>query len=72
MRTKILILFVGSLMTSSLMTGCALRSGPTTEERKAECDRYAAQAIGTESLDEARRLAAQASDCYADLQAQRR
>ncbi len=54
------------------LTGCFGRGGATPAERKAQCDRLAAQAIDTESLDEARRLAARASDCYADLQAQRR
>lgn len=67
MRTHILILF-GLIF----LIGCGASRGPTTAERKAQCDRLAAQAIDTESLDEARRLAARASDCYADLQAQRR
>lgn len=55
-----------------MVSACSLSRGPTAGERKATCDRLAAQAIETESLDEARRLSAQASDCYADLQAQRR
>jgi hypothetical protein len=68
MRIQLLVLFA-----LVFLTGCgAFRGGATTGERKAECDRFAAQAIETESLDEARRLAARASDCYADLQAQRR
>jgi hypothetical protein len=67
MRTSILVLFLGLFVS-----GCFGTRGPTAGERKAQCDRLAAQAIDTESLDEARRLAARASDCYAELQAQRR
>lgn len=67
MRTTIMI-----AIFSVMLSGCFGSRGPTTGERKAQCDRMAAQAIETESLDEARRLAASASDCYAELQAQRR
>lgn len=67
MRSQILVLFA-----LVFLIGCGASRGPTTGERKAQCDRFAAQAIETESLDEARRLAARASECYADLQAQRR
>ena len=42
--------------------------GKSGDERKAECDRMAAQAIQTGSLDEAKTLSAQASECYARLQ----
>jgi hypothetical protein len=42
--------------------------GKSGDERKAECDRIAAQAIQTGSLDEAKTLSAQASECYARLQ----
>lgn len=42
--------------------------GRSGDERKAECDRVAAQAIQTASLDEAKTLSAQASECYARLQ----
>lgn len=67
MRIQVLVLFA-----LFFLIGCGASRAPTTGERKAVCDRFAAQAIDTESLDEARRLAARASDCYADLQAQRR
>lgn len=51
------------------IVGCSVPfRGPSTADRKAECDQFAAQAINTQSLDEARRLAARASDCYAALQ----
>lgn len=43
-------------------------SGPTSEERKAPCDRIAARAIQSNSLEEAKNLAAQASECYAQAQ----
>lgn len=36
-------------------------------DNKAECDQYAAQAIQTASLTEARDLAARAAECYARL-----
>jgi hypothetical protein len=39
--------------------------GKSGDERKAECDRIAARAIQTSSLDEAKTLSAQASECYA-------
>jgi hypothetical protein len=42
--------------------------GSSSDERKAECDRIAAQAIQTSSLEEARNLAARASECYAAAQ----
>ncbi len=67
MRNSILIIFM-----AIFLAGCFGRGGASPAERKAQCDRLAAQAIDTESLDEARRLAARAADCYADLQGQRR
>lgn len=42
--------------------------GKSSDERKAECDRIAAQAIQTSSAEEAKNLAARASECYAALQ----
>jgi hypothetical protein len=42
--------------------------GKSGDERKAECDRIAARAIQTSSLDEAKTLSAQASECYAKAQ----
>ena len=42
--------------------------GKSGDERKAECDRIAARAIQTSSIDEAKTLSAQASECYAKAQ----
>ena len=42
--------------------------GKSSDERKAECDRIAAQAIQTASAEEAKNLSARASECYAALQ----
>jgi hypothetical protein len=54
---------------SLLLSACAVPfSGPSRNERKAECDRLAARAIQTTSLQEAKDLAAQASECYATAQ----
>jgi hypothetical protein len=55
----------------ALVGGCSSLpfGGRSSNERKAECDRVAAQAIQTESLEEAKMLSAQASSCYAALQA---
>jgi hypothetical protein len=47
---------------------CSLPFTKSSDERKAECDRIAAQAIQTSSLEEAKNLSAQASACYAQLQ----
>ena len=41
----------------------------SADERKAACDRSAAAAIQTSSLEKAKHLAAEASACYAKLQA---
>lgn len=52
-----------------LATGCFGRSsGPSESERRAPCDRLAAQAIDAEDLGDARRLAARAVECYSGLQ----
>ena len=47
---------------------CSIPFTKSADERKAECDRSAAAAIQTSSLEEAKNLAAQASACYARLQ----
>ena len=44
--------------------------GESSDDRKATCDRIAAQAIQTGDFDDARRLAAEASECYARAQTQ--
>lgn len=51
-----------------LLGGCAIPFSTSGEERKAPCDRLAAQAIQTSSLENAKNLAAQASECYARAQ----
>jgi len=58
------------VMVPLLLAGCASLpfGGQSEDERKAECDRIAAQAIQTSDLDEATRLAAAAADCYAAAQ----
>ncbi len=62
MRYPALLLLIGPLL------GCSVPfvGGPSANERKAPCDRIAAQAIQTDDFDEARTLAAQASECYAN------
>ena len=54
----------------TLLSGCASLpfGGKSGDERKADCDRVAAQAIQTASAEEAKTLAARASECYAALQ----
>lgn len=47
------------------MSGCASRAvTPSAEQRKAPCDQLAARAIQSESLEVAKNLAAEASECY--------
>lgn len=58
-------LLVGALL---LLTACSVPFRTSTEERKSACDRIAARAIQTSSLEEAKNLAAQASECYARAQ----
>lgn len=51
------------------LSGCAVPfAGPSKDERKAPCDRLSAQAIQTGSFEEAKDLAARASECYARAQ----
>ncbi|HEU4631015.1 MAG TPA: hypothetical protein VFS08_14790 [Gemmatimonadaceae bacterium] len=49
----------------SQLAACSLPFTKSTDERKAPCDRLAARAIQTDSFEEAKDLAAQASACYA-------
>ena len=62
---------LGFLLFVAFASGCSSLpfGGRSTNEKKAECDRVAAQAIQTESLEEAKMLSAQASSCYAAQQA---
>lgn len=59
-----------ALLAITILSGCASLpfGGKSSDERKAECDRVAAQAIQTSSAEEAKNLAARASECYAALQ----
>ncbi|MBW3536030.1 MAG: hypothetical protein KY453_12595 [Gemmatimonadetes bacterium] len=61
-----------TLLAATLLlgSGCGVPfvggdEGPTAAQRRAECDGLAAQAIDAQDLAEATRLAARASDCYA-------
>ncbi|MBW3629823.1 MAG: hypothetical protein KY464_11060 [Gemmatimonadetes bacterium] len=47
------------------LSACALPFRSSNDERKAGCDRIAAQAIQTTSLEEAETLSRQATECYA-------
>ena len=49
-----------------LISGCSIPF-VNRGEAKSTCDRIAAQAIQTDSSAEARDLAAQAAECYAEL-----
>lgn len=51
-----------------LLSACSLPFTKSSDERKAACDRIAAQAIQTTSLADAKVFAAQASECYAKAQ----
>ena len=59
---------VGLVLVCCLMSACSLPFTQSSNEKKAECDRIAAQAIQTKSLEDAKTLSAQASACYAQLQ----
>lgn len=61
---------VTALVALTFLSGCASLpfGGKSSDERKAECDRFSAQAIQTASTEEAKNLAARASECYAALQ----
>lgn len=50
-----------------LISGCSVPLLAKGGDKKAECDRIAAQAIQTKSSSEARSIAAQATECYAKL-----
>jgi hypothetical protein len=64
MRSRLLMLaLVGT-------TGCSIPFTTSGDELKAPCDRIAARAIQTGSLEDAKDLAARASECYAAAQNQ--
>lgn len=52
-----------------LLSACSIPFTTSGDERKAPCDRIAAQAIQTSSLEDAKNLSARASECYARAQA---
>ena len=58
-----------------LLTGCFGGSGPKSSaapgSARAQCDSFAAQAIQATDLGQATSLAAQASQCYAELRGRR-
>lgn len=57
------------LFTVLVFSGCSSRAAPpSVQQRKAPCDQLAAQAIQTDSLELAKNLAAQASECYSGAQ----
>ncbi|HEV2148504.1 MAG TPA: hypothetical protein VGR37_13965 [Longimicrobiaceae bacterium] len=60
-RVSLLALLLG-------VSACSIPFTTSSEERKAPCDRLAARAIQTSSLEDAKNLAAQASGCYARAQ----
>lgn len=51
-----------------VLAACAVPFTTSNDERKAACDRIAARAIQTSSLQSAKDLAAQAAECYARAQ----
>jgi outer membrane biogenesis lipoprotein LolB len=51
-----------------LLTACSVPFRTSSDEKKAACDRIAARAIQTTSLQQAKDLAAQAAECYARAQ----
>lgn len=55
-----------------IAAGCSALHEVDPAEERVRCDRLALEATETESLDEARRLASNAAQCYEDLQAARR
>jgi hypothetical protein len=60
---------LGILLIFAVAGGCsALPFHQSGNEKKAECDRIAAEAIQTTSLEDAKTLSARASACYAQLQ----
>lgn len=63
---RVLVVFGFALLTSC--GGLPFVGGPSSDERRAPCDRMAAEAIQTKDIGEARRLAASAAACYGRLQ----
>lgn len=51
-----------------LLSACSVPFRTSSDEKKAACDRIAARAIQTTSLEEAKNRAAQAAECYARAQ----
>ncbi len=68
MRHRYRLLTAVSLLAALGACSSLPFGGRSGDERKAECDRIAARAIQTSSLDEAKTLSAQASECYARAQ----
>lgn len=62
--------YIPALLALVTLSACSSLpfGGKSSDERKAACDRIAAQAIQTGSAEEAKNLSARASECYAALQ----
>jgi hypothetical protein len=58
----------GIIVIVGFTSACSIPFTQSGDEKKAECDRIAAQAIQTKSLQDAKTLSAQASACYAAAQ----
>ncbi len=59
------LLRVGFAVMVVGLSACSVPFRTSAEERKAPCDRLAAQAIETRSLQDAENFATQAAQCYA-------
>ena len=65
-----------TLLVGLLLSACSVFDGgqepapPTPERTKSECDQFAARAIETDDIPDARRLAARATECYAAIEGQ--
>ena len=68
MRPSYRLLIGVSLLAAVSACASLPFGGKSGDERKAECDRIAAQAIQTKSITDAKTLSAQASECYARAQ----
>lgn len=66
---------IPTLLLAGALSACGVFNGeddpqPAPEPflTKAECDQFSAQAIETEEVTDARRLAARAAECYAAVE----
>jgi hypothetical protein len=61
-------LTLGFILILGSSAACSVPFHTSKDEKKAECDRIAAEAIQTTSLEDAKVLSARASSCYAQKQ----